>query len=225
MKSFEADVFVTACRQAATDADPSGAVREVVAQAIENGPSIEAALGENVPGSFDTLFASPELTIQRIAWPAGIRSNPHDHRMWAVVGVYAGVELNRLFQRSPRGLDERSVMGLEAGQVLVLDDEAIHSVANPLRARTAGLHVYGGDILGVERSAWDPQGHEVAFDTDSDAHRPMFLAIRDYAAEHNRALTHDDVYRAFDGLHSACERAGRYLGADEARSELETLWA
>jgi predicted metal-dependent enzyme (double-stranded beta helix superfamily) len=224
VKSFEVASFVAACQQAATDGDPSGAVREVVAEAIADGRSIDAALGNDVRGSLDTLFASPELTVQRIVWPAGIRSNPHDHRMWAVVGVYAGVEVNRLFERSPHGLQERAVVDLEQGHVLALDDEAIHAVANPLRAGTAGLHVYGGDILDAGRRAWDPQGHEVPFDTDRVANRAMFLAIRDVAAEHGLAVTHDDVYRACDGLQSACEQRGRYLEPDEARSVVEARW-
>ena len=43
----------------------------------------------------DTLFASPEITVQRIVWRGGARSNVHEHRMWAVVGVYAGAEVNQ----------------------------------------------------------------------------------------------------------------------------------
>jgi predicted metal-dependent enzyme (double-stranded beta helix superfamily) len=222
--SFEVEAFVTACQHAATEVDPAGAVRDVVEAAIAEGPSIDAIFGTEVIGAFDTLFASPDLTVQRIGWPAGSRSSPHEHRMWAVVGVYAGTETNRLFERSRQGLIEQSVQHLEVGEVLVLGDDAIHAVANPLRGRTVGLHVYGGDIVGSARSAWSPDGKEVPFSEDATARLAMFRAVREIAAEHGRGLTHDDVYEAFAKLSSACAAAGQYVSSEDARSIVTDVW-
>jgi predicted metal-dependent enzyme (double-stranded beta helix superfamily) len=49
---------------------------------------------------------------------------------------------------------------LPAGEVLVLGDDAIHSVANSQKDFAAALHVYGGDFFSVERSEWDIETHE-----------------------------------------------------------------
>ena len=40
--------------------------------------------------------------------------------------------------------------------MLMLGDEAIHSVTNPLRSHTGAIHVYGGDFVTNDRSEWDP---------------------------------------------------------------------
>jgi predicted metal-dependent enzyme (double-stranded beta helix superfamily) len=222
--SFEVEAFVAACRQASTGSDPSAAVRDVVAEAIADGPSIDAALGSDVQGMHDTLFVCPELTVQRIGWPAGNRSSPHEHRMWAVVGVYAGIEINVLYQRSARGLVEQSVRHLGRGEVLVLDEGAIHAVANPLRDRTVGLHVYGGDIAGISRNAWNADGSEVPFAEDSVQRRVMLGVIQDLAVERDQVVSHDDLYDAYSELCSAYERRRRYLSPDEARAVVTAAW-
>ena len=47
-----------------------------------------------------------------------------------------------------------------AGDVLVLGEDAIHSVANTRREYAVALHVYGGDFFRVERSEWDAETYE-----------------------------------------------------------------
>jgi hypothetical protein len=222
--TFDVEAFVAQCQHAASQPDPSTAVRAVVAAAITDGPSIDAALGGNGYGLRETWFVSPALTVQRIGWPPGIRTGPHEHRMWAVVGVYVGTELNRLFHRTSDGLIEHSVCHVGQGEVLVLDDTAIHSVANPCRGRTVGLHVYGGDIVTTGRSEWDPNGNEVPFGTGGAAQLAMFRTVTDIAATSPRHFTADDLYNAYSALCSACEQQHRYLSADEAQQIVATTW-
>ena len=167
------------CQSAASTTDPVAAVGQVVAEAIAEPAAIDATLGAEFKGESDTLFSSADLTVQRIQWPPGIDSSAHEHRMWAVVGVYTGLEHNRLYRRSPTGIEECGHRALDEGEILMLDEDAIHSVENPLRKRTAGLHVYGGDILSAERSAWGPDGREVSFATNMAPAKAMFQAMRD----------------------------------------------
>ncbi len=222
--AFDREIFVRDCRAAALAAEPLSAVREVVSDAVGDGSSIDAALGRESNGEPVTLFASPELTVQRIQWPPGLDSSIHEHRMWAVVGVYDGEELNRIFERSSEGVSERDRRALRQGDVLVLDSDAIHAVENPLRRRTAGVHVYGGDIQSVERSAWGPDGREVPFATNAAQLRAMFGAIRDVAQDHQRQLDDEARYLANTGLRAACERERRYPTDAEARCIIEDVW-
>jgi predicted metal-dependent enzyme (double-stranded beta helix superfamily) len=46
---------------------------------------------------------------------------------------------------------------LERGDVALLGQAVIHSVANPLRQFTGAIHIYGGDFFRTPRSDWDPQ--------------------------------------------------------------------
>lgn len=82
--------------------------------------------------------------------------NPHDHRMWAVIGLYGGREDNTLHRRTPDGLAVAGEKRLETGDVAVLGRAIIHSVANPLRTLTGAIHVYGGDFVAAQRSEWVP---------------------------------------------------------------------
>jgi len=144
--------------------------------------------------------------------------------MWAVIGVYAGEEVNRLYQRSPRGLEEHRARVVSRRQVLTLDDQAIHSVENPRRERTAGLHVYGGDIVGIARSAWGPDGVEVPFAENVVSWRAMFEAMRNVAAARGREISDDDCYDALTAIRAACERHGRLLSSQEASDIVAAAW-
>ena len=53
------------------------------------------------------------------------------------------------------GLEAAGGRDLPAGDVLVLGDDVIHSVANTRREFAMALHVYGGNFFTVERSEWD----------------------------------------------------------------------
>jgi predicted metal-dependent enzyme (double-stranded beta helix superfamily) len=88
-----------------------------------------------------------------------MRLFPHDHRMWAAIGIYDGQEDNTFFRRSGpdhRTLTESGGKELATGDVLVLGDDAIHSVANPKTHLTGAVHVYGGDFVNEPRSQWGP---------------------------------------------------------------------
>jgi predicted metal-dependent enzyme (double-stranded beta helix superfamily) len=70
--------------------------------------------------------------------------------------MYGGREDTRFFRRAPgQGLEEAGGRELPAGDVLVLGDDVIHSVANTRREFAVALHVYGGDFFAPGRSEWD----------------------------------------------------------------------
>jgi predicted metal-dependent enzyme (double-stranded beta helix superfamily) len=214
---FAPETLVSECQAARTTADPVSAVRNVVGTAIADGDAIDAALGAELTGEQEALFSSADLTVQRILWPGGVRTSPHEHLMWAVIGVYRGEELNRFYERTPNGIKECGDRAVGRGEVLVLDPDTIHSVENPHHELTGGLHVYGGDILGIDRSAWGPDGREVPFSQDSSAYRSMFQPMRDLAQENGIRFDDDARYDAFLALRAACERDGRYPTYAEAR--------
>jgi len=64
-------------------------------------------------------------------------------------------EENTLYRRAQGSIVVSGGKQLDVGSVLLLGDDAIHSVANPLRSYTAAIHVYGGDYFAIPRSEWD----------------------------------------------------------------------
>jgi predicted metal-dependent enzyme (double-stranded beta helix superfamily) len=218
---FDADAFALRCQAAATAADPIDAVQAVVAEAVRDGASIDARLGTEIRRDGDVLFASEHLTVLRILWPAGIWAQPHDHRMWAVIGVYSGEEFNRFFKRAADGLTEVDARMVGAGEVLALGAEVIHAVDNSHRALTGGLHVYGGDLSKVQRSAWGPDGLEAPFAKNAAAQAALFQAVRDVAHEYGITLDDAARYRLFRMLEAACVRERRYPTAVETRRMID----
>ena len=221
---FDADAFVGNCpRAAASASDPIGAVEAVVAEAVLNGPSIDAELGTEIKREGDILFSSEHLTVLRILWPGGIWAEPHDHRMWAVIGVYAGEECNRFFERAADGLTEVDICAVGVGDVLALDVDAIHAVDNPHREVTGGLHVYGGDLSNVQRSAWGPDRRETPFAENACAQSAMFQVVRDALKEHGYKLDHDDRFALFRTLEAVSAHERRYPTPTETRSIIDGM--
>jgi predicted metal-dependent enzyme (double-stranded beta helix superfamily) len=92
---------------------------------------------------------------------------PHDHRMWAAIGIYTGGEDNAFYRRTPDGLTGSGGKSLRPGDICLLGDETIHAVTNPTTEHAGAIHIYGGDFFAVRRSDWDPETFEErAFDLE-----------------------------------------------------------
>lgn len=151
--------IVARCREALSEHTPSLAVRDVLAELV-NDRGLSQTLGPVERGGITTLHRAADLTVLHVAWTPGLTLYPHEHRMWAAIGLYGGQEDNVFFRRAPEGLQPAGGREVPAGDVLVLGDDAIHSVANSRKEFAVALHVYGGDFFSVERSEWDLETHE-----------------------------------------------------------------
>ena len=152
--------IVARCQEALTQHTPVLAARDVLAELVSDRSELEQALGPVDRGGITTLHNDADLTVLHVAWTPGMALYPHEHRMWAVIGMYGGQEDNAFFRRAPEGLEPTGGSRLPAGEVLVLGDDAIHSVANSTKEFAVALHVYGGDFFSVERSEWDIETYE-----------------------------------------------------------------
>ena len=81
----------------------------------------------------------------------------HDHRLWALIGIYTGREDNVLWRRAGGGLEAYGARVLFGGDVTAFPVDAVHSVTNPLSRFTGGIHIYGGDFFATPRSLWDEE--------------------------------------------------------------------
>ena len=97
--------IVARCQEALTEHTPSLAVRDVLAELVAEGIELEHALGPVHRGGITTLHNAADLTVLHVAWTPGMTLYPHEHRMWAVIGMYGGQEDNAFFRRAPAGLE------------------------------------------------------------------------------------------------------------------------
>ena len=148
---FDVDRLVEDCRAGLRQSSPEVAIQEVVGRAMARPDDVERALGAPTMGQIATLHHSAELTILNVIWAPGMTIYPHDHRMWAVIGLYGGREDNVFYRRMARGIEPAGGRQIEAGGVTLLGPSIIHAVTNPLRQFTGAIHVYGGDFFGVAR--------------------------------------------------------------------------
>jgi predicted metal-dependent enzyme (double-stranded beta helix superfamily) len=150
------DDLVAACVDAMAESDPRGAVRAILTRSVADRRLAEALEGPSA--GLNVLHHSAELTILNVVWPPLMSLFPHDHRMWAAIGIYSGREDNTFFRRSGGSLVRSGGKELVDGSVLLLGDEVIHAVHNPARSSyTGAVHVYGGDFFGTPRSQWDAE--------------------------------------------------------------------
>ena len=158
---FDLDRFRADCCAPVTERQQLPAVREVVARAVEDPRAVLKALGEPVRAEVQTLHRSPDLTILNVVWGPRMTVMPHNHNMWAVIGIYTGREDNILWRRLPDDSDGRieaaGAKAISERDALPLGRDIIHSVTNPIGRLTGAIHVYGGDFFGVPRSEWDPE--------------------------------------------------------------------
>jgi predicted metal-dependent enzyme (double-stranded beta helix superfamily) len=141
--------------QALKEHSPALAVRDVLRELFADRAALEAALPAVARGGITPLHNDADLTLLQVAWTPGMVLNPHDHQMWAVIGLYGGVEDNAFYRRAEGALEPAGGKEVSAGDVLVLGHDVIHSVSNTRREFAMALHVYGGDFFNSERSEWD----------------------------------------------------------------------
>jgi predicted metal-dependent enzyme (double-stranded beta helix superfamily) len=172
---LEVERFVDDCRNALVRDGSHGAVREIVARTVSDPSSVLGALGEPQRAGIYPLHRSETLTVLNVIWAPNMTLPPHDHRMWAVIGIYTGREDNIFWRRVPGAASKVEAAGAKAlcaKDAEPLGHRIIHSVTNPIPRFTGAIHVYGGDFFGVARSEWDAESLvEGTWDTDRTLRR------------------------------------------------------
>ncbi|GAA4300733.1 hypothetical protein [Aestuariibaculum suncheonense] len=154
---IEMHKFIEDCITANKDSNPQEAVKEVLARAVSNPSEMLKAIGPPTEAGLKVFLRSKDITIFAASWTPQMNLMPHNHLMWANIGIYTGREDNILWKRTENGLEASKAKCLFEGDVAMLNANAIHSVTNPLKRFTGGLHIYGGDFFATERSQWDPE--------------------------------------------------------------------
>jgi predicted metal-dependent enzyme (double-stranded beta helix superfamily) len=155
---FETERFVADCRAAFAEDPTHKAVREVLASAVSDPAAVLKGLGQPKRAEIQKLFHSDALTIINVVWAPGMMVMPHNHRMWAVIGIYTGREDNVFWRRvkgTPNKIEAAGAKALSAMDAEPLGADIIHSVINPIDKLTGAIHIYGGDFFAAERSEWD----------------------------------------------------------------------
>jgi predicted metal-dependent enzyme (double-stranded beta helix superfamily) len=157
IRMFSPEQLISDCRRALHEPLPERAIKEIVQRAIAAPAEVLCALGPPAQSGLFPVYQAPELTILNVIWAPGMSLYPHDHRMWAVIGVYGGTEDNVFYKRTLTGLARASSKRLETGDATLLGSDSVHAVTNPLGTFTGAIQIYGGDFFRAARSEFDPE--------------------------------------------------------------------
>jgi predicted metal-dependent enzyme (double-stranded beta helix superfamily) len=158
MAVFDLDEFVADCRAALAADKSQKHVREVVARAVSDPTSVLEALGEPRRAGLHALHQSDDLTILNVVWAPMMTIVPHNHHMWAVIGIYTGREDNIFWRRVAGRVEAAGAKALCVRDAELLGRDIVHSVTNPIPRLTGAIHVYGGNFFcPAGRSEWDPE--------------------------------------------------------------------
>lgn len=111
------------------------------------------------------------IIVTAVVWGPGDSAAAHDHHTWGLIGVLQ----NQIEETRYRRLDDRTqedwarierdrVSHYKPGEVSVLtpDVDEIHRMDNPTGVPTAEIHVYGHDLLGLNRCRFDPETGKIS---------------------------------------------------------------
>lgn len=159
---FDLEHLIEDCRTAVRRDPTHKTVAELLRSAMSDPMAVMNAVGEPESAGLHALYKSDDLTILNVVWRPEMILVPHDHAMWAVIGIYTGREDN-IFWRKVKGdpdgrIEAAGAKALSAGDVAPLGKDVIHSVTNPISKYTGALHIYGGDFFEAERLEWEAEG-------------------------------------------------------------------
>jgi predicted metal-dependent enzyme (double-stranded beta helix superfamily) len=152
---FDKDEFIDQCKKFVKLEDGPRQIKSLLKEALVDTARVIEQLGEPNTAGFEILYRADDLTIINFVWAPGMELHPHNHNIWAVIGIYFGAEENTFYVRKNGEISQHSIKNIGSGDVVMLGENVIHSVRNSLQTPTGGLHVYGGDFVEVNRSEWD----------------------------------------------------------------------
>jgi len=158
---FDLNCLIADCKAAMNSGSAQRAVRELLHEAVADPSQVVRALGEPKKAGIDLIYRSNELTIINVVWGPRMTAMPHNHHMWAVIGMYGGREDNIFWRALPEDarwpIEAAGASALMPGDVCPLGKDIIHSVTNPLGRLSSAIHVYGGDFVVQPREQWDEE--------------------------------------------------------------------
>lgn len=164
MTAFTIDGFAAACKQAMANSDqPRMAAKQFLQQTLQENDLQEIAeiLDAAIPAGADVgemiVHSSPELTMLYARVPPRFQSGIHNHTVFACIGQLVGTEVNTIYKKNQNGkLNVAVTQAVNVGEVISLDEDAIHHIENPNEETGCALHIYGGDFHAVmqQRSLW-----------------------------------------------------------------------
>ena len=165
---FNIDQLIDELKSAALSADAKAQVKSILKRAVQ-APQWVAATIPDYADDDVILFENDLISIWHCRFPINLSVPAHDHQMVATIAVYQGAERNVMWVNSDTGgIEQKSEILVNAGDVLQLGPNAIHSVSSAVGVDSCAIHVYLGKLTTVKRSLFDTKkGTVLQFDDEN----------------------------------------------------------
>ena len=147
------DDIAETCQRALAASNSYAGLVEVLSPIITNRALCEKVFAD-LQDEETLIFANEKLTIVHIRLSPNVHFPPHNHGMRALIGIWSGQETNIFYRSEGTGVKKTGEHTYAAGEVITIDANAIHSVANTGEKRSAALHIYCGDLIHQDRKIW-----------------------------------------------------------------------
>ena len=109
---FQKDRFLEDCKSAVGEGQK--AIRDLVMEAVADPTGIVSELGEPTKAGVHSLYQANDLTVINFVWAPCMTLLPHNHNMFAVIGIYSGREDNMFWRRIDDGAGSGTGPRIEA---------------------------------------------------------------------------------------------------------------
>ena len=168
---FDLDEFITCLRKAVTAPSPAKAIRAEMDRYFENPEAVRQAM-PTFDTDEETLFEDETVSIFYCRFRPNYTIPPHDHQTSAVIGIYEGQERNNFFTTAGDAfITKGKSVDMQAGDVLSIGPNAIHTVECTGSTPSYGIHVYLAPLSRIERNLYDVAAQMVIPFTDADFQR------------------------------------------------------
>lgn len=154
MQDFTLDGFLERLKTAAGGEDAATQTYQVMQQVfehhLETASGVFSALDDDV-----MLYEDATISIWHYRMPTGVVVPPHDHQVYAIIGVYEGVEANHFYTLKQGELVCDAINQVGQGTAILIQPDSIHSVQTGNNRRSCAIHIYLGAFTKVERSRFD----------------------------------------------------------------------
>jgi len=155
--------LVAQVREAAATEKASSAIRSLMQHSQSRKNEYADAIAA-MPDDEVMLFEDNTCSIWTCRYDSTIVLAPHEHRMGVHIAVYRGAEVEVLYKLEPGKLCHSGNRLIKAGDVVRLDQDAVHAVTAEGRDQSHAIHIYEGPLTRSQRSLFDwVSGEQVEF--------------------------------------------------------------
>ena len=104
---FELDRFIADCKAAPCGENGPKSDPGTDGEAVSDPAQVFAYWG-NRKGGIESAVSVDELTVMNLVWGPHMTAMPHNHHMWAAIGMYGGREDNIFWRTLPEDAAGRS---------------------------------------------------------------------------------------------------------------------